>query len=147
MLFALGRDGVLPPRSARVSARTGAPTTALGVELAVGLVAITGFRLAGAGPEQMFFVLATIGVLHLLVMYTITDVAAVVYFARARARLRALLAPAGGALVAAAVLVQTLVTAPTALLITIGTWSAAGSIICVRAAAGGRRRRHVASTP
>lgn len=133
MLFALGRNGVLPPGLARVSARTGAPTTALGVVLAVGLVTITGFRLAAAAPEQMFFVLATIGVLHLLVMYAITDVAAVVHFARARARRRALLAPAGGALVAAAVLAQTLAAAPIALLVTIVIWLVAGGIIGVRA--------------
>lgn len=68
LLFALGRDGLIPAALARVSPRTGVPTVALAVELAVGLVLITGFRLAGAAAVRMFFVLATIGVLHLLVM-------------------------------------------------------------------------------
>jgi amino acid transporter len=122
MLFALGRDGVLPAMLSRVCTRTGTPTTAVGVELAVGLVTITGFRLAGAAPARMFFVLATIGVLHLLAMYAITDVAAVRYLRRAGNGRWSLLAAAVGAVVAAAVLAQTLTTAPLALRLTVLGW-------------------------
>jgi amino acid transporter len=135
MLFALGRDDVLPPLLARVSPRTGAPTTALTVEMAVGLLTITGFRLAGATPGQMFFVLATIGVLHLLVMYAITNVAAV-RFTRSGGRRWTQLAPAVGVVVAAAVLVQNLLSAPIALLATITLWLTLGVAVGLRA---GRR--------
>ena len=135
MLFALGRDGVLPPVLARVSPRTGAPTTARAVEMAVGLLTITGFRLAGATPGQMFFVLATIGVLHLLVMYAITNVAAV-RFTASGGRRWARRAPAVGVMVAAAVLVQNLFSAPVALLATITLWLASGVVVGLRA---GRR--------
>ena len=136
MLFALGRDGVLPPLLSRVSPRTGAPAIALGVEMAIGFATITGFRLAGAGPGQMFFVLATIGVLHLLVMYAITNVAAVVLFTRTGGRRWVVMASAAGAAVAAAVLVQNLVSAPIPLLVTIAVWLALGVVVGARA---GRR--------
>jgi amino acid transporter len=72
MLFALGRDGMLPAALSRVSARTGTPSVALGL----GLVLITIFRLAGASPLQMFFTLVTFGVLNLLVMYVVTNLVA-----------------------------------------------------------------------
>jgi len=135
MLFALGREGVLPPLLARVSPRTGAPTTALAVEMAVGLLTITGFRLAGATPGQMFFVLATIGVLHLLVMYAITNVAAV-RFTGSGGRRWTQFASVVGVVVAAAVLVQNLLSAPVALLVTITLWLALGVVVGGRA---GRR--------
>jgi amino acid transporter len=133
MLFALGRDGVLPAMLSRVCTRTGTPTTAVGVELAVGLVTITGFRLAGAAPARMFFVLATIGVLHLLAMYAITDVAAVRYLRRAGNGRWSLLAAAVGAVVAAAVLAQTLTTAPLALRLTVLGWLSLGAVPALRA--------------
>jgi amino acid transporter len=106
LLFAFARDGLLPAPMSRVSRRTGAPTVALEVELTVGLVLITAFRLAGAAPVRMFFVLATVGVLNLLIMYTITNVAAVRHLRRAGTRPLALVFPAAGALVAVAVLAR-----------------------------------------
>jgi hypothetical protein len=47
-----------------------------------GLVALTTFRLIGTAPLDVFFYLATIGVLNLLVMYIITNIAAVRHLAR-----------------------------------------------------------------
>jgi amino acid transporter len=88
MLFALGRDGRLPTALARVSPGTGAPSVALVVELTVGLALIVGFRLAAVAPDRMFFVLATFGVLNLLVMYAVTDVAAVHHLRRTRCAAR-----------------------------------------------------------
>jgi amino acid transporter len=120
MLFALGRDGLLPARLGALSARTATPRAALAVELAVGLVLITAFRVAGAAPVRLFFVLATIGVLHLLVMYAITNVAA------ARQGGRAAIAPALGAVVAAAVLVESVRSAPLTLPLVVLAWLALG---------------------
>jgi len=94
-----------------------------------------GFRLAGATPGQMFFVLATIGVLHLLVMYAITNVAAV-RFTGSGGRRWTQLASVVGVVVAAAVLVQNLLSAPVALLVTITLWLALGVVVGGRA---GRR--------
>jgi amino acid transporter len=118
LLFALGRDGVLPLRLARVSTRTAAPSVALVVEMAVGALVVVGFRVAGVAPERMFFVLATFGVLNLLVMYAITDVAAVAYLRRGAGRVGA----AVGAVVAVAVLVANLWSAPVALVLAVVGW-------------------------
>jgi amino acid transporter len=120
MLFALGRDGLLPARLGTLSARTATPRAALAVELAGGLLLITAFRVAGAAPVRMFFVLATIGVLHLLVMYAITNVAA------ARQGGRAAVAPVLGALVAVAVLVESVRSAPLGLPLVVLGWLALG---------------------
>lgn len=133
MLFALGRDRLLPGLLARVSPRTGAPSVALGVELAVGLVVITAFRLVGATPGQMFFVLATIGVLHLLLMYAITNLAAARHLPRAGGRRRSLIGPAAGALVAVAVLAHTLTTVPGTVRGAVLGWLALGAIPVWRA--------------
>jgi amino acid transporter len=133
MMFALGRDGLLPDALARVSPRTGAPSVALIVELAVGLVVVTAFRIAGAVPRQMFFALATIGVLLLLLMYAITDLAAVQHLPRARGARRALIAPTVGVLVASAVLVHTLTTVPGAVRAAVLGWLVLGAIPVLRA--------------
>jgi amino acid transporter len=77
MIYVFGRDGVTPAMFGRVSARTGVPMRALTAELAVGLALLTGFRLAGTAPLDVFFYLATLGVLSLLIMYMLTNVAAV----------------------------------------------------------------------
>jgi amino acid transporter len=76
MLFAFGRDGLTTNRLGGVSARTGVPVRALTLEMAVGLALLTGFRLAGTEALHVFFYLATLGVLSLLVMYLLTNVAA-----------------------------------------------------------------------
>jgi amino acid transporter len=122
LLFALGRDGRLPPALARISPRTGTPSAALAVELAVGLVLIVGFRLAAVAPDRMFFVLATFGVLNLLVMYAATDVAAVRHLRRTGTGRLAPVLPLLGAVVAVAVLAQSLWSVPRGLLLALIGW-------------------------
>jgi hypothetical protein len=85
-----------------VSASTGVPRTALAAEMLIGLLLLTAFRLAGTSALDVFFYLATLGVLSLLVMYALTNVAAAQHLGR-RSLLQALL-PAGGVLVAGFVL-------------------------------------------
>jgi amino acid transporter len=79
MLFALGRDGVLNRGLSGVAASTGAPATALAVELGFSLAFVVGFALAGATATNTFFYLATIGILNLLVMYVVTNLGALRY--------------------------------------------------------------------
>jgi amino acid transporter len=79
MLFALGRDGLLSRGLSDVAASTGTPATALAVELTLSLCAIVGFAIAGTPAIDVFFYLATMGVLSLLVMYVITNVGALRY--------------------------------------------------------------------
>jgi len=102
MIFAFGRDGLTSPRLGQVSRVTGVPGRALAVEMLVGLVLLTSFRLAGSAPLDIFFYLATLGVLSLLVMYILTNVAAVRHL-EDRSKLAALL-PVVGAGIAAYVL-------------------------------------------
>jgi amino acid transporter len=77
MIFAFARDGVVPRRLATVSPRARVPAAALAVEMLVGLLLLSAFRMAGSEPLDVFFYLATLGVLSLLVMYVVTNVAAV----------------------------------------------------------------------
>ena len=77
MMFAFGRDGLASRRLSGVSALTGVPRRALAAEMLIGLVLLTAFRLAGTSALNVFFYLATIGTLSLLVMYVLTNVAAV----------------------------------------------------------------------
>ncbi|MGY1726993.1 APC family permease [Geodermatophilus sp. SYSU D01062] len=77
MVFAFARDGLLPRRLAAVSRSAGVPTAALAVEMVVALLLLTAFRLAGTAPLDVFFYLATLGVLSLLAMYVLTNLAAV----------------------------------------------------------------------
>jgi len=76
MLFSFGRDGLASRRMSGVSAGTGVPQRALAAEMGIGLVLLTAFRLAGTTALNVFFYLATIGTLSLLVMYLLTNVAA-----------------------------------------------------------------------
>jgi amino acid transporter len=76
MLFALGRDGLLRRELAEVSPSTGTPAPALALEMLLSLVAVVGFAVAGTKPLDAFFYLATFGILNLLVMYVITNLAA-----------------------------------------------------------------------
>jgi amino acid transporter len=99
MLFALGRDGILSRDLGGVAKATGAPAAALAVELALSLCAIVGFAIAGTPAIDVFFYLATMGVLSLLVMYVVTNVGAVRYLFlghRRRAPLWELVVPLGG---------------------------------------------------
>lgn len=136
MLFAFGRDGLVPAALGRVARRTGVPSVALAVEMAVGLVLITAFRLAGAPPVRMFVVLATIGVLHLLVMYAITNLAAVRHLRRAGGGWAATAQPLLGAAVAVAVLGYSVTGPVPALALVVACWLALGGVFLVA-----RRRR------
>jgi amino acid transporter len=102
MMFAFARDGLAARRLAGVSAATGVPRRALAAEMGVSLVLLTGFRLAGTGALDVFFYLATFGVLCLLVMYVITNMAAAWHLGR-RSPWQ-VLPPAAGVLVAGFVL-------------------------------------------
>jgi amino acid transporter len=82
MTFAFGRDGLAARRLSGVSAVTGVPRPALAVEMLIGLVLLTAFRLAGTSALNTFFYLATIGTLSLLVMYMLTNVAAAWHLGR-----------------------------------------------------------------
>ena len=81
----------------------------------------------------MFFVLATFGVLNLLVMYAVTDLAAVRHLRRTGAAWPVL--PLLGAVVAVAVLVQSAASVPPGLLIALAGWLAAGGGVRARPAA------------
>ena len=76
LLFALGRERRLPGELAGVSASTGAPFAGLAVVMAFDLVGLVAFGIAGTEPMKVFFYFATVGVLSLLVMYAIANVAA-----------------------------------------------------------------------
>ena len=80
--FALGREGVLPG----VLSRTGSnniPKTASLAQSATGLAVIGAFALAGAQPMQdLFFDLGTTGGFGLLLLYALTSVAVIAFFAR-----------------------------------------------------------------
>ena len=102
MMFAFGRDGLASRRLSGVSAATGVPQRALAVEMLLGLALLTAFRLAGTSALNVFFYLATIGVLSLLVMYVLTNIAAARHLGRRS--LRQVVAPAGGVLIAGYVL-------------------------------------------
>jgi amino acid transporter len=99
MLFALGRDGILSRDLAGVAASTGTPAAALAAELTLSLFAIVGFAIAGTPAINVFFYLATMGILSLLVMYVITNVGALRYLffgERRRVRLWEIVFPLGG---------------------------------------------------
>ena len=102
MMFAFGRDGLASRRLGGVSAATGVPQRALALEMLVGLVLLTAFRLAGTSALNVFFYLATIGTLSLLVMYVLTNVAAAWHLGRGS--LVQLVPPVAGVLIAGFVL-------------------------------------------
>ena len=102
MMFSFGRDGLAARRLGDVSAATGVPRRALAAEMGIGLVLLTAFRLAGTSALNVFFYRATIGVLSLLVMYMLTNVAAARHLGRRSAGQIAV--PAAGVLVAGFVL-------------------------------------------
>src|SRR4051794_29695139 len=85
MLFAMGRDGRLPGALARVSPRTGAPVAGLAVIGTLDLFGLVAFGIAGTEPMTVFFYFATVGVLSLLVMYVLANVAAARHLPRREA--------------------------------------------------------------
>ena len=112
MMFAFGRDGLASRRLSGVSAASGVPQRALAVEMLLGLALLTAFRLAGTSALNVFFYLATIGVLSLLVMYVLTNIAAARHLGRRS--LRQVVAPAGGVLIAGYVLYRNVWPVPAA---------------------------------
>jgi amino acid transporter len=76
MIYAFARDGLGPRRLAAVSPTTRVPLAALTAEMLVSLALLIAFRVARTAPLDVFFYLATPGVLSLLVMYVLTNVAA-----------------------------------------------------------------------
>jgi amino acid transporter len=102
MMFAFGRDGLAARRLGAVSAATGVPRRALAAEMLIGLVLLTAFRLAGTSALNVFFYLATVGILSLLIMYVLTNVAAAWHLGR-RAPVQ-LVPPVAGVLIAGFVL-------------------------------------------
>ncbi len=112
MMFAFGRDGLASRRLSGVSAATGVPQRALAVEMLLGLALLTAFRLAGTSALNVFFYLATIGVLSLLVMYVLTNVAAAAHLGRRS--LGQVVAPACGVLIAGYVLYRNVWPVPAA---------------------------------
>jgi amino acid transporter len=102
MMFAFGRDGLASRRLSDVSAATGVPQRALALEMLIALALLTAFRLAGTSALNVFFYLATIGTLSLLVMYVLTNVAAAGHLGRRSPG--QVVVPAAGILVAGFVL-------------------------------------------
>jgi amino acid transporter len=103
MLFALGRDRLVDERLAGVSTATGAPARGLAFVMILDVVTLIVFAIFGAEPMQAFFYLATTGVLSLLCMYMLTNVAALRFLAAGRARAE-LVFPVAGIAVAGYVL-------------------------------------------
>ena len=76
----------------------------------IGLALLTAFRVAGVSALNVFFYLATIGTLSLLVMYVLTNVAAARHLGRRS--LWQVVPPAGGVLIAGFVLYHTVLPVP-----------------------------------
>jgi amino acid transporter len=112
MMFAFGRDGLASRRLSGVSAATGVPQRALALEMLIALALLTAFRLAGTSALNVFFYLATIGTLSLLVMYVLTNVAAAWHLGR-RSPWQ-VVAPVGGVLIAGFVLYHNVLPVPPA---------------------------------
>jgi amino acid transporter len=104
MLYALGRDGRLDARLAGLSGRTGAPAAGLAAVMALDAALLIGFGIGGTAPIDAFFYLATIGTLSLLVMYVLTNVAAIRFLRKGWE----VLLPAAGIVVAGYVLYHNL---------------------------------------
>jgi amino acid transporter len=97
MLFALSRDGVFDRRLSGVSESTGAPAVALAIVLGLDLIGLVAFGAAGTQPIKVFFYFATIGVLSLLAMYIITNLAALSFLWRDERRWYDIVLPLLGA--------------------------------------------------
>ena len=96
LLFALSRDGVFDRRLAGVAESTGAPATALALLMVLDGAGLIAFGAAGTAPIKVFFYFATIGVLSLLVMYIVTNAAAMRYLWRTERRWLDVVLPLGG---------------------------------------------------
>jgi amino acid transporter len=103
LIFALGRDARPNSRVARVGT-AGAPTTALGIAIAVALLVNVILRLLGNSGLNCAFYLGTVGTLSILVAYGMLSVGAIRLMVRSRAVKLALLVP----LLALAMIVYTM---------------------------------------
>ncbi len=113
-LYALARDRIIASGIATVSTDTGAPTGAVTTSMALTLVLLVGFGLAGTTALNAFFYLATIGTLSVLVLYVLVSASALrlqMSTPGLKSRL-AMILPIGGAIVALYVLYRNLVPAP-----------------------------------
>ena len=80
--FALGREGVVPRMFGRTTIK-GAPRNASLAQTAVAFVALTLYAIAGWDPLiQLFYWGSTTGGLGVLLLYTLTSIAVVAFFAR-----------------------------------------------------------------
>jgi amino acid transporter len=112
MLFALSRDGVFDSRLAGVSASTGAPAVALALLMLLDVSGLIAFAAAGTEPIKVFFYFATIGVLSLLVMYVLTNAAAMAFLWREERRWYDVVLPLGGIAVAGYTIYRNVYPAP-----------------------------------
>ncbi|MGW1430528.1 APC family permease [Streptomyces sp. NPDC002431] len=80
-LYALGREGLLPRRLGRVSARQGSPAAAVVVQTAIGLVIVGGGALIGADPYgEIFLWTNSTGVLGIMIMQALAALAVCFFF-------------------------------------------------------------------
>jgi amino acid transporter len=112
LLFALSRDGVFDKRLAGVAKSTGAPATALALLMLLDGAGLIAFGAAGTAPIKVFFYFATIGVLSLLVMYMLTNAAAMWFLWRAERRWLDIVLPLGGIAVAGYTIYRNVYPAP-----------------------------------
>jgi amino acid transporter len=112
LLFALSRDGVFDRRLAGVAESTGAPATALVLLMLLDGAGLIAFGAAGTAPIKVFFYFATIGVLSLLVMYIVTNAAAMSYLWRTERRWLDVVLPLGGIAVAGYTIYRNVYPAP-----------------------------------
>jgi amino acid transporter len=112
LLFALSRDGVFDRRLAAVARSTGAPAIALAVLMVLDGGGLIAFGAAGTAPIKVFFYFATVGVLSLLVMYMVTNGAAMLFLWRRERRWLDLALPLGGIAVAGYTIYRNVYPAP-----------------------------------
>jgi amino acid transporter len=84
LVFALARDGFGPRSLARTSKHTGAPFIAVIVVTLVAFVMCIAFWLQGSDPFDVYYWLATLGVLSLLVVYAVAAAGVAVFTIRGR---------------------------------------------------------------
>jgi amino acid transporter len=129
MMYAFARDGLVVRRLDDVSPTTGVPQVALTVELVITFVLLAVFRLAGQTTGQTFFYLAFLGVMSLLLMYVVTNIAAAVFLWRSRHRATIPIAIIGAAVAAYVLYRNTWPTPYTALPYILGAWLAIGALL------------------
>ncbi|WP_406157371.1 APC family permease [Streptomyces sp. NBC_01005] len=84
-LYSLGREGLLPRRLGRVSARQGSPVTAVVAQTVLGLVIVVGGALIDADPyAEIFLWTNSTGVLGIMIMQALAALAVCFFFRRDR---------------------------------------------------------------